>query len=148
MNSQNNKSLSQKLTQWCRTYVAIATLSLISGCASYHSANTLIRTQNPEGADLLQQIHPGNTHAGWLRAKIGQPSSITHNEAGSELWRYDNIQSRTKHFKLIPLLKVTLKSEQAIQYWFEIANDRVIGYWTHIADGSTPAIASVIDTPD
>ena len=106
---------------------------ILTACVSYKSDRAVSKIQNPEGLELFEQIYPGRTHSGWLLARLGQPSSVTHTNDSTELWRYENIESSEKNISLLPLVKIRLRDQQAQQFWFEVEAGKVIRYWTKTA---------------
>lgn len=67
--------------------------ALTGGCL-VTSTSSQHRSGNYVADTTFDQIHPGQTTAGWVDATLGKPTSISHLDDGTEIWKYSYTERR------------------------------------------------------
>lgn len=60
----------------------ITTGCLVTSNSSEHRSGSYVADST------FNQIEPGKTTAGWVDATLGKPTSISHLDDGTEIWKY------------------------------------------------------------
>jgi len=79
-----------------------AAILLLAGCAT--AGNDAIKGATLESVSA--QLIRGQTTKDQVRAKYGQPTSITLNDAGSEQWTYDYARMSATPANFIPIVSM------------------------------------------
>ena len=66
--------------------VPLAALALTTGCL-FGSNSTVKRTGSDVSPATFEQIQPGTTTAAWVRATLGEPTTVSR-DAHGEVWAY------------------------------------------------------------
>ena len=74
--------------------IGLCVLLMLSGCLVMSN-----KEEKMEGKYVAQstfdQIEPGKTSAGWIKATLGDPSETTKDEtSGAEIWKYKYTQKK------------------------------------------------------
>ena len=68
-------------------------LASMTGCLVSGSSKH-VRSGNYVAEDTFSRIKPGKTTAGWVAATLGEPSSKTRLDDGSEIWKWTYTETR------------------------------------------------------
>jgi outer membrane protein assembly factor BamE (lipoprotein component of BamABCDE complex) len=103
--------------------VAAGTGCLVSG------SNEEKTTGNYVAPSTLDQIRPGKTTAGWVRATLGRPTSEEKLADGSEVWKYAYAEKRDSNTAVFLIFGGSSKTEKNHTVFVEIKDGLVTNAW-------------------
>jgi hypothetical protein len=106
---------------------------LLGGCFCAES-NTRI---HPEGfapaGEAMKQVIPGKTTAEWLVAALGAPSSKTRLADGTEMYKYEYVETSDSRLQLVPLPQAVETIKTRHRLWFEVRDGVIQRCWRESA---------------
>lgn len=120
-----------KTSQLLTAAVMAGSLTLLSGClvsSRSHSHESGVRIS----AATLEQIQIGKTTEGWLRAMLGEPSSVTDipDRPGQRILRYTHRIEKGSGGAVFLIFAGSSKEVTTSRTYFEITDGIVTRYWT------------------
>ena len=102
---------------------------LLSGCLVSSTSNQRV-TGNYVADNTFDQIKPGKTTAGWVKATLGDPSSKTEvKESGSEVWKYQYTEKKDGSGAIFLIFGGSSSSEKPHTAFVEIKDGVVTNKW-------------------
>jgi outer membrane protein assembly factor BamE (lipoprotein component of BamABCDE complex) len=110
--------------------VSLGAACLLGGCIS-GSADVKMSGRHI-GAATISQIEPGHTTQSWVRATLGDPTSIataTNAEGESEIWRYEwNVRKKSSGY-VFPVVAGSANVEYNGVAYVEFEDGVVVRAW-------------------
>lgn len=109
---------------------SVGTACLLVGCIS-GSADVRMSGRHI-GAETISQIEPGTTTRSWVRATMGEPTSIataTNTDGESEIWRYEWHVKKKSSGYVFPVVAGSANVEYNGAAFVEFADGIVVRAW-------------------
>src|SRR3954470_20067035 len=108
--------------------VAMVFLSCAAGCLVTSSSDQK-RHGNYVAPQTFDQIEPGKTTSGWVKATLGEPSSTTDAGGGSEIWKWTYTERTDSSGTVFLLCAGSGTKEQTGNAFVEIKDGVVVNKW-------------------
>jgi outer membrane protein assembly factor BamE (lipoprotein component of BamABCDE complex) len=105
-----------------------ATLLPLSGCLVSGSSRQT-RSGNYVSDETFSQIKPGKTSAGWVMATLGEPSSKSRLDDGSEVWKWSYTEVKSSRGQVFLLFANRNHKETTGAAFVELKNGVVVNKW-------------------
>jgi outer membrane protein assembly factor BamE (lipoprotein component of BamABCDE complex) len=102
---------------------------LLAGCLISGSSNESV-TGKYVAEETFDQIKPGKTTAGWVKATLGEPSEETHvDESNTDVWKYSYTIKKQSSGAVFLLFGASTNKEQPKNAFVEIKDGIVTNKW-------------------
>ena len=109
--------------------VLLSVVLVLSGCLVSSTSHERV-TGNYVADNTFDQIKPGKTTAGWVKATLGEPSIKTEvKEAGTEVWKYEYTEHRDGSGAIFLIFGGTSSKEKPHTAFVEIKDGVVTNKW-------------------
>jgi outer membrane protein assembly factor BamE (lipoprotein component of BamABCDE complex) len=111
------------LTAIFAVIAATSTGCLVSGTSKH------VRSGNYVSEDTFSRIKPGKTTAGWVAATLGEPTTRTHLDDGSEVWKWTYTETRDSSGAVFLLFGHRSQRTTDGAAFVELKNGLVVNKW-------------------
>ncbi len=108
---------------------SVATLTpgcLVAGSSKTYESGRYI------GRDTIKRVKPGETDKNWVRAVLGEPSSMTYagEQHGAEIWRYESRKVHKSGGSVFLLFHGSDRTETTRTVYIQFDGDVVEDVWS------------------
>lgn len=109
--------------------VTLLSMSLAAPGCLVTSNSSEHRSGSYVADSTFSQIQPGKTTAGWVDATLGKPTSISHLDDGTEIWKYSYTETHDSSGAVFLVFGGTTSTETNHTAFVEIKDGIVRKAW-------------------